>query len=152
MIDCWYIYTVGMGWVPESLMGFVAFDLTARCHHNAIYRKDLLGSPTRCFVKMFKNSIKSIERNPGSSLIAFSVKFHGYKRLRNLILIILRSADVRNQFYWFCIKVTFRRFSDIYLIGRDFATVVPITSDIRESKSVPRVSVAHDLRVVHYPS
>ena len=50
--------------------------------------------------------MKSIEWCHGSSLIAFSVNFHGYKRLHNLILIFVPKHDVRNQFswlFWWCV-------------------------------------------------
>ena len=45
------------------------------------------------------------------------------------------------------IEVMFCRFSDTKTIAGEKVTVVPITSDIRESESVPRVSVSHDFRV-----
>ena len=38
----------------------------------------------------------------------------------------------------------------IETIAREMTTVVPITSDIRESESVPRVSVSHDLGASDY--
>ena len=50
------------------------------------------------FCQNVEISMRSIERDHGSNLIAFSVRFHGYKQVGNLILIILRSADVLNQF------------------------------------------------------
>ena len=53
-----------------------------------------------CFenVKIFT---KSIDCDLGTSLIALSVNFHGYKQLQNLILILFTKHDLRNQFSWF---------------------------------------------------
>ena len=51
--------------------------------------------------------MKSIEGYRGICLIAFSVKFHGYKRLQKLILIIFTNHDFSNLVFFSFLMIWF---------------------------------------------
>ena len=59
--------------------------------------------------------MKSIKWNRGNSFIVFSIHFHGYKRLQNLILIIFRHYDFPELvFMMFLMICVFNGHSDNY--------------------------------------
>ena len=72
--------------------------------------------------------MKSMEYDCVSSLIAFSVEFHGYKRLQNLILIIFKNHDFRISFPDFLMMRFLYGYSEYY---KSYVKFTDASMDVR---------------------
>ena len=101
MTYCWHNHSAGTPWAPERPVMCGALFFSSHCHHYFRYGGDIIVSPPCHFGRDLEIRIKMFEWHPRSVRIAFSVRFHGYTRLQNLIRIFFTKHDVRNQFSWF---------------------------------------------------